>query len=303
MKKIIYAVLICSLLFSCDKASKTNSDYDTNLKELSPLKSVTEDKTSSKDINTVADSSGVTSNIPLQGTMPGQNTDWDKKIIKTANLQVEVKNFYQYNLSVHNAAKQYGGYIANEEQNFSKEKKESGISIKVPVDQFDNLINQLPSDSNKVIEKKITTEDVTGEVVDTKSRLETKEQMRLKYLEFLKQAKNMSDVLKVQTEINSIQEDMESASSRINFFSHQSAYSTINLTFYQPLTGFTPVNNNPVFYTKILIAFKSGFNFMAEIFIGLVSVWPVFLFAFIVWAFFKRKVWKPVPAKQKQNFV
>ena len=237
--------------------------------------------------------------ISLQGSVPGQNPDWDKKIIRTAFLKLEVKDFKAYSDIVHRAAKQYGGYIANEEQNQSAEKKESTISIKVPVEQFESLLNQLPSDSDKIIEKKITTEDVTGEVVDTKSRLQAKEQMRLKYLEFLKQAKNMEDVLKVQDEINNIQEEMESASGRINYLSHQSAYSTINLTFYQPLEGYNPSNDSPGFFTRISGAFKTGFDLIAEIFIGIVSIWPLCLLIFIAWIFWKRHSWRVVAAKQK----
>ena len=184
-----------------------------------------QDKASNDELSTLQnfDSTG---GISLQGSVPGQNPDWDKKIIKTGFLKLEVKDFKMFSDLVHRSAKQYGGYVANEEQSQSNEKKESVISIKVPVEQFESLMNQLPSDSDKIIEKKITTEDVTGEVVDTKSRLQAKEQMRLKYLEFLKQAKNMEDVLKVQDEINSIQEEMESASGRINYLSHQSVYST-----------------------------------------------------------------------------
>ena len=234
-----------------------------------------------------------------KGSVPGQNPDWDKKIIKTAFLKLEVKDFKAYSDIVHKAAKQYGGYVANEEQNQSDEKNESTISIKVPVEQFESLLNQLPSDSDKIIEKKITTEDVTGEVVDTKSRLQAKEQMRLKYLEFLKQAKNMEDVLKVQEEINNIQEEMESASGRINYLSHQSVYSTINLTFYQPLAGYNPSNDSPGFFTRTSKAFKTGFDFIAEIFIGIISIWPLCLLVFVAWIFWKRHSWRVVAAKQK----
>jgi hypothetical protein len=237
--------------------------------------------------------------ISLQGTTPGQSPDWDKKIIKTAFLKLEVKDFKIYSDIVHSAAKQYGGYVANEEQNQSDEKKESTISIKVPVEQFESIMAQLPNDAEKIIEKKITTEDVTGEVVDTKSRLQAKEQMRLKYLEFLKQAKNMEDVLKVQSEINEIQEEMESASGRINYLSHQSSYSTINVTFFQPLPGYNPNNGNPGFLTRTAEAFKKGFNFFGEIFIGIISIWPLLLLAIIVWAFFKRRSMALVSAKQK----
>ncbi|HEY5406406.1 MAG TPA: DUF4349 domain-containing protein [Ginsengibacter sp.] len=299
MKKIISLVLICTLLFSCDRFSKDKEDKSvdkdisllqappSNAKELLP-----------KEIN--SDTSTTSNENILQGTLPGQNPDWDKKIIKTADLKLEVKDFKSYNKIVHNDSKRYGAYIAREDQSESNEKKETTISIKVPVDQFENLLNELPSDSDKIIEKKITSEDVTGEVVDTKSRLQTKEEMRLKYLEFLKQAKNMGDVLKVQGEINNIQEEMESASTRINYLLHQSAYSTINLTFYQPIAGYNPPDDSPGFSTRTMMAFKNGFQFIAEIFIGFISIWPLWLLAFIVWIIYKKHSLRAIPAKQKQ---
>jgi hypothetical protein len=48
-------------------------------------------------------------------------------------------------------------------------------------------VNELPGIKNKILERNISTEDVTGEMVDTKLRLEAKKGMRLKYLEFSKQ--------------------------------------------------------------------------------------------------------------------
>ena len=227
------------------------------------------------------------------------HNDWDKKIIKTANLKVEVKDFKSFTDVVHKAAKQYGSYIANEEQNQSDEKIESIISIKVPVDQFEPLLNQLASNDSKVVERKISTEDVTGEVVDTKSRLQAKEQMRLKYLEFLKQSKNMEDVLKVQKEINDIQEEMESASGRINYLSHQSAFSTINLTFYQPFPGYVPTDKTPGFAYRIIDAFKTGLSFITEIFIGIISIWPIFLIVIAVLVIYKKRNVRLTASKQK----
>jgi len=212
--------------------------------------------------------------IPLK---PAAKIDWDKKIIKTATLKLEVKNFKGYNETVHKTVKQFGGYIAQEENNLTDEKSESTISIKVPVDQFEDMMNQLPGADMKVLERKITTEDVTGEIVDTRSRLEAKKQMRLKYLEFLKQSKNMEEVLQVQGEINSIQEEIESAAGRVEYLSHQAVFSTINLTFYEPLAGFKPDSDSPSFGSRISSAFKSGGNWFAELFVGLISIWPLLL--------------------------
>jgi len=225
---------------------------------------------------------------PVQYTKPTANPDWDKKIIKTASLKLEVKDFKNYNDNIHKTVKQFSGYIAQEEQNLSDEKSETVIAIKVPVEQFENMMNQLPAGDNKVLERKINTEDVTGEVVDTKSRLEAKKQMRLKYLEFLKQSKNMEEVLQVQDEVNRIQEEIESAAGRVEFLSHQSAYSTINLTFFQPLAGYKPVDVTPSFFTRTSNAFKIGFNWVADLFIGLISIWPLLLIVIAVFIGWKK---------------
>ncbi len=219
---------------------------------------------------------------PLQ-TPAASNPDWDSKIIKTASLRLEIKDFKKYNEYVHNAVRQYGAYVAQEDQNLSDEKSETTITIKVPVAQFEPMMNKLPVDDSKVMEKKISSEDVTGEVVDTRSRLEAKKQMRLKYLEFLKQSKNMEEVLQVQNEINGIQEQIESAAGRVAFLSNQSAMSTINLTFYQPMPGYKPTDTTPSFSTRIGNAFKTGAGWIAELFVGLVSIWPLLLIVFAIY--------------------
>ena len=174
MKKIFLLLfaLVTFFIFSCNKSG--NSDSELKTQDLTLTTPAVKDEAVSNKLfkNKNSDSS---SGISLQGTTPGQNPDWDKKIIKTAFLKLEVKDFKTYAQIVHNATKQYGGYIANEEQNESEGKIESTISIKVPVEQFESIMTQLPTSAEKIIEKKITTEDVTGEVVDTKSRLQAKE--------------------------------------------------------------------------------------------------------------------------------
>lgn len=223
---------------------------------------------------------------------PTPNVDWDKKIIKTATVKLEVKNFKNYNESLHKKIKQYGGYIAGEDNYFTEEKSEMVVTLKVPVQQFELLMNELGGADIKVIERSIKTEDVTGQVVDTKSRLEAKKQMRLKYLDFLKQSKNMAEVLQVQEEINSIQEEIEAATGRIQYLSNQSAYSTIQLTFYEPLAGFKPGNDSPTFFTSAATAFKTGADFIKNLVLGLITIWPLLILGFIGMYLWRRN--KPV---------
>ncbi len=219
---------------------------------------------------------------------PAPNADWDKKIIKTAVLNIEIPEYKAYNDFVHTSAKQFGGYIAQEEQNESEYKIENIITIKVPVDQFDNALKTLSPEKGTLIAKKVTSEDVTGEVVDTKSRLEAKRQARLRYLDLLKQAKNMEEVLQVQQEIDGIQAEMEAAAGRVNYLSHASAYSTINLTFFQVLNPQAQHNDEPGYGTKILTALKDGLKWVGDLFVLLLTLWPLWAAGMAAWWVFRK---------------
>lgn len=228
---------------------------------------------------------------------PAIKPDWDKKIIKTASLNLEVKDYNTFYTSLREKVRAAGGYIAQEEQSQSDYKIENSLTIKVPVDQFDNAVVQFTTNTEKINEKKITSQDVTTEVIDTKSRMEAKKQVRLRYMDLLKQAKNMEEILSVQSEINGIQEEIESAAGRIEYLGHSSTFSTINLTYYQILNSSAKDTNNPSFGTKLSSAFGTGWSWIGDLFVGLVSIWPLFLLIFVGVIIYKRtKLQKPKQA-------
>ncbi|HQV86814.1 MAG TPA: DUF4349 domain-containing protein [Chitinophagaceae bacterium] len=234
---------------------------------------------------------------PKEKKQPIVNAEWDKKIIKTALLNLEVKDYTGYYSSLREKIKNIGGYIAQEEQRQSAYKIENTLVIKVPVEQFDNALVQLTDKAEKLNEKKITSQDVSAEYIDTRSRMESKKQVRQQYIALLKQAKNMEDILNVQSEINSIQEEIEAAAGRVEYLGHSSAYSTINLTYYQVLNSSASDNDKPSFGTRISAAFKTGWEWITSLFVGLVSVWPLCLVTFFALIFYRRMK----PAKVKQS--
>ena len=234
---------------------------------------------------------------PKEKKQPIVNAEWDKKIIKTALLNLEVKDYTGYYSSLREKIKNIGGYIAQEEQRQSAYKIENTLVIKVPVEQFDNALVQLTDKAEKLNEKKITSQDVSTEYIDTRSRMESKKQVRQQYIELLKQAKKMEDILNVQSEINSIQEEIEAAAGRVEYLGHSSAYSTINLTYYQVLNSSASDIDKPSFGTRISAAFKTGWEWITSLFVGLVSVWPLCLVTFFALIFYRRMK----PAKVKQS--
>ena len=183
-----------------------------------------------------------------QFTPPGAITiqDWDKKIIKTANLNLEIKDFKTFGELVHDQVKKAGGYIAQEQQNETEYSIENNIIIKVPVNQFDNVMSVLSTAAVKTIGKNISAEDVTMQTVDVRSRLEAKKQVRARYTELLKQAKKMEDVLNVQSEINEIQEEIEATSGKLNYLKQSASFSTIHINYHQVLNPGI-IDNDPAF--------------------------------------------------------
>jgi hypothetical protein len=281
---LLYMAVMAMLLSACsnsnyDKGQPAVADATMELAEQT-VEKVEEDK--------IAADTSVTQAKFTPPQITATHQDWDKKIIKTADITLELRNYNNYNSKLHTGLKAYGAYIASEEQEQDDYRISNNITIKVPVEQFDNLVNSFSGDDIKVIEKKIGSEDVTAEVIDTKSRIEAKKQVRDRYLDLLKQARNMKEILEVQREINTIQEDLESASGRVNYLTHQSAYSTIRLTYYQFLNGVSRDHSNS-FGVRLKESLDTGIRIIGNLMIFMVSLWPVWVVVAIGILWWKRK--------------
>ena len=65
--------------------------------------------------------------------------------------------------------------------------------------------------------------------------------------------------------------------------------STINLSFYQPINGYQPSDGAPSFLTSVTDAFKNGGKWIADVLIGLISLWPLLLIVLGGMFIFKKK--------------
>lgn len=261
MRRFLVMLALPLVLFACNNGN----EHEDKL-------AVDEQKTAAV---AVSDSTtqGASPVSPGMATVPA---DADKKIIKDAEVKIETNNLVAYSQKIGNLTKKYGAYIAKEENTETDEEQEALLLIKVPVVYFEDLLNELPGTDAKQLERSITSEEVSGQIVDTKARLLTKKQTRDKYLEFLKQAKTTEDALKIQREVNDLQEEIESAESRLGYLANQTRYSTINLAVIAPKNGYS-YNDKPGFGIKMINALANGASWCADIFIGLLSIWPLWL--------------------------
>jgi hypothetical protein len=295
MATIRIAAMIAAIttVFACNQAYEVKTDHNAD-NTFTPAEITIADHKSNGfqkeyEGNFEADSTGQQQPPDDRRKQPTQpRIDWDKKIIKTASLRLEVKDYKSFATSLREKIKEFGGYIAQEEQIQAEYKIENTLSIKIPVDQFDDAVTQISSKAETVNEKKINSQDVTAEFVDTRSRIEAKKQVRARYMDLLKQAKNMEEILNVQYQINGIQEQIESAAGRIEYLGHSAVFSTINLTYYQILNASAIDNEKPSFGTELNHAFRNGWSWMGDLFVGLVSIWPLLLLIFSAVVIYKR---------------
>ena len=287
------------MLFACNNKSSGLQTRDVQLQQLKSGDKAEPGKNKNQQPEDqqiqAADSVNRTAGVNQNTAIIKNNTiDWDKKIIKIADIQLQLNNYKNFDAGIHSSLKNFGAYIADEKQTENDFKLENNLTIKVPVDQFDNLINSLAGDGIKITEKNISGEDVTGEVIDTKARMQAKMAIRDKYLGLLKQAKNMSEILQVQNEINDIQEDIEAANGRVNYLQHASAYSTIKLEYFEYINGNTGENKKTDFFTKLLKAFTTGTSVITNLVLFCISIWPLIVIGLFSWVYLKKLKLKKV---------
>jgi hypothetical protein len=220
-------------------------------------------------------------------SQPAANPDWDRSIIRTANMETEVKDLKTFTSSVRTLIRQLGGYVDAEEFTIDDYRKNATITLKVPVQKFEEAVNNLSEHSVAVNKISISSQDVSAEIVDIKARLEVRSATRDRYIQLMKGAKNVEDLLRVQSEVNSIQEEIESGKSRANYLAHASAMSTINITCYQLLKPAPIVEEKSE--NRIMNAFLTGWSIMSSVLLGLLSIWPLLLLIILLYLIFRKK--------------
>ncbi len=220
-------------------------------------------------------------------SQPAANPDWDRSIIRTANMETEVKDLKTFTSSIRTLIRQLGGYVAAEEFAIDDYRKNATITLKVPVQKFEEAVNNLSEHSVAVNKISISSQDVSAEIVDIKARLEVRSATRDRYIQLMKSAKNVEDLLRVQSEVNSIQEEIESGKSRANYLAHASAMSTINITCYQLLKPAPIVEEKSE--NRIINAFLTGWSIISSVLLGLLSIWPLLLLIILLYLIFRKK--------------
>jgi hypothetical protein len=214
-----------------------------------------------------------------------------RKLIKEGRFEFETENLKITRKTVFEAVDKYKGYVSSDQEYKSPGRKSNTIVIRVSANRFDPFLVDATQGVKKFELKEIKVKDVTEEFIDIGSRLQTKKELENRYIELLKQAKTVSEILEIEKQIGLLRSEIESIEGRLKYLEDQVLLSTLTMTFYESIP------NETDFGQKFKNGFRNGWENFIWFLVGLTNLWPfVFIGLGLIIGFiiFIRKTKKPI---------
>jgi hypothetical protein len=200
----------------------------------------------------------------------------DRKIIKEGDIRFRSDDVRKTRATIDRAVAECSGYISNDNHGEENGRTDYHLTIRVPAENFDLLLDRICSTVDKLDGKSVNARDVTEEYIDLEARIITKKELEERFIELLRRSGSMEEALKVEREIGDLRTEIESLEGRLNYMESRIAYSTLAITYYNRVevktekTGFG-------FGGKFFDALSSGWHVLLWIVIGMAHLWPFVL--------------------------
>lgn len=229
-----------------------------------------------------------------------QSQTTDRKIIKTANMSAETKNFDEFLSIVEGYLSEKGGYIENKETNNNTDfsGRKCYLTIRIPEAELDGLMKKIGENATVTYEN-IRANDVTDSYNDSERQIEVLETEQQRLLELLKKAESLDDILEIESRLTQIRYELSSYEQQIEEYDDSVSYSTLSLNVSE--VERETVAKDDSFFTKVSEGFMTSISDIGhgftDIAVGFLSITPylvliavILLIAyFVVKAIIKRK--------------
>ena len=251
MKKFIIIILSTLLLLSCGGKSGSSNNINFTTQSAVPPPSpmmIEEDAVVTDSVNYTSES-----NV-------------ERKLIVTVDIRINSKDVEKSYKSIENKVKEYNGYFDNVESS----KNRYYLTIRIPKDNLNNFISFI-EESEKIENKNINTQDVTDTYYDTDNRIKNREVLLEKLRNYLKEAKNIDEILKIEDRINTLTYEIERMKGNLQNLQSSIDYSrvTVNIQNQEAIKSNTNIYNKYLNLISFLKEFFSGIIFFI---VGFVAV-------------------------------
>jgi len=237
---------------------------------------------------------------------PGYTGDsgTDQKIIRTANVNLEVENVTTSLDTLKSIGTAHGGYIGSLSVNTrDSERLYAILMMRVPAREFDSTISAIKT-LGTVKSESLSADDVTEEYVDLQARRTALAGQMIQYNRIMEKAVNVSEILDVQVQIERVQVELDRIDGRLKYLDNRVDYGTITVTLEEP----EPVGGGDGFsIVSVINEGIAGFLAVtAGLIILLISIIPLIILGIIAcviyWWWRKRKGKKQnVPDEKKRE--
>ncbi|MDT0302833.1 DUF4349 domain-containing protein [Streptomonospora wellingtoniae] len=160
----------------------------------------------------------------------------ERDLVHTADLSVEVENVRSAAEEAADWTESAGGYVAAEKvRTADGSPPHASLTLHVPQKRYEDALEELAAlGTRSSLDRRV--EDVTEQVADVDSRVESAEASLERLRELLDEAESVEDVLAVEEQISTRQEDLEALQARQESLAQQTSYGTVHLDLAPPET-------------------------------------------------------------------
>ena len=233
MKKLMGVALACGILCcSCakkyDSATASYPQATQNAKGGAAAKSMSsaayEMASESADMDVMDESTMDAEAASGSSRSTSTTSTIERKLIRTGNIDTEVESLSDTRTMLNEWVKKYDGYISDSNES----SRNLRATVRVPSRYFEQAMNDATG-FGKLRTKNVSSEDVTDQYYDLSTRLTTKRLMLERLENYLKEAKDVKDMIEIEGRINDVTTDIESMQGRLNRLAALVDYSTIHI--------------------------------------------------------------------------
>jgi hypothetical protein len=155
-----------------------------------------------------------------------------RKIIKNAELGLTVSSVPNAQRDASKIAERHGGFVlSSEAEGSDASQPRVRVVFKVKADELDKALDELRAMGTRRGSDRVTSQDVTDEWIDVDARLKTQKALEARYLEVLKDASVVKDLLDTEKQLAEVRTEIEKLEGRKRFLDSQVALSTVTVSF------------------------------------------------------------------------
>ncbi|MDP2726411.1 MAG: DUF4349 domain-containing protein [Dehalococcoidia bacterium] len=184
------------------------------------------------------------------GGSPGAVTALDRKIIYSAQASMEVKDANKSLEDIAVIAESHGGFVANSSFRYEGERKVATVTIRVPALAYQATLAELRRLAIKVENEDAKSQDVTEEYTDLDAQLVNLQATEAQYLELLKRAQSIDEILRVQARISETRGQIERLKGRMKYLDRNTDMASISVTLFSRDKGTAGPKEEPIGWWK-----------------------------------------------------